>query len=447
MAVITGTAGDDTLNGTASADELYGLEGNDTLIGGGGADQLFGGGGTDTASYVGSLAVTINTKTGVHTGGDAAGDVFNSIEIILGSNNNDVFISGLAADSFNGNGGTLDVIDYSGSGSAVNVNLATNVHTGGDAAGDSLVAIERVIGSAFGDTLTGNVDANFFDGGAGADAIDGAGGLDTVYYLTSSSAITVNLLAGTATGGDAAGDTFVSIENIFGSIQNDSITGNTLANVLQGGNGNDTLSGGDGNDTIYGGVSTSLNYANSGVQADTIYGGNGADIIYSAAIYGGPAIDTGTVIYGEAGDDQIQAVDATVYGGDGNDTLWGYDSSIITPEVFALYGDAGADIFYMNDSGFAFGGQDGDTYNVYNLNIVAIQDTGTLGTDTVYLDMIATFSDVRAIRFGVEDDMYVTSAADWADGIVNSGVKLIGWFAGVNTIEDFKTADGVIFHL
>jgi len=53
--------------------------------------------------------------------------------------------------------------------------------------------------------------------------------------------------------------------------------------------------------------------------------------------------------------------------------------------------------------------------------------------------MIATYSDVRAIAVG--NDYYVTSAADIADGTINSGVKLIGWFAGVNTIEDFKTAD------
>src|SRR3954451_18495940 len=50
MAIITGTAGNDTLNGTSGADQIFGLGGDDILNGGGGSDQLDGGTGADTMS-------------------------------------------------------------------------------------------------------------------------------------------------------------------------------------------------------------------------------------------------------------------------------------------------------------------------------------------------------------------------------------------------------------
>ena len=54
----------------------------------------------------------------------------------------------------------------------------------------------------------------------------------------------VNLAAGTASGGDAAGDILIEIENLTGSAHGDSLTGNSLSNVLTGGDGADTLIGG-----------------------------------------------------------------------------------------------------------------------------------------------------------------------------------------------------------
>src|SRR3954452_14539616 len=50
MAIITGTAGNDTLNGTSGADQIFGLGGDDILNGGGGSDQLDGGTGAETIS-------------------------------------------------------------------------------------------------------------------------------------------------------------------------------------------------------------------------------------------------------------------------------------------------------------------------------------------------------------------------------------------------------------
>src|SRR3546814_18714163 len=58
--------------------------------------------------------------------------------------------------------------------------LATGAVSGGDAQGDSLSAIEAVVGSGFADTLTGDADANRREWGGGNDAIDGGEGADAI---------------------------------------------------------------------------------------------------------------------------------------------------------------------------------------------------------------------------------------------------------------------------
>jgi Ca2+-binding RTX toxin-like protein len=55
---------------------------------------------------------------------------------------------------------------------------------------------------------------------------------------------------GIATGKQAGVDILGSIENVIGSQANDKIEGNSLANVLDGGVGNDHMKGGGGSDTF-----------------------------------------------------------------------------------------------------------------------------------------------------------------------------------------------------
>ena len=109
--------------------------------------------------------------------------------------------------------------------------------------------IENYVAGAGDDIIVGNTADNVLEGSAGADDIDGGEGSDTAAYAGSDTAVTVNLGAGTASGGDAEGDTFTSIENLSGSDHDDSLTGDADSNVLEGGAGADTLDGGDGTDT------------------------------------------------------------------------------------------------------------------------------------------------------------------------------------------------------
>ena len=89
-----GLGGNDILNGGGGADTLYGGDGNDTLIGGGGMpDYLDGGSGINTASYATSAAgVKVNLATNVNTGGDAKGDTLVNIQNLIGSAHNDVLV-------------------------------------------------------------------------------------------------------------------------------------------------------------------------------------------------------------------------------------------------------------------------------------------------------------------------------------------------------------------
>ncbi len=54
--------------------------------------------------------------------------------------------------------------------------------------------------------------------------------------------------------GDAKGDIYVAIEDLFGSNYNDQLTGDSRANRIDGGPGVDVLHGAAGNDTLIGGI-------------------------------------------------------------------------------------------------------------------------------------------------------------------------------------------------
>jgi Ca2+-binding RTX toxin-like protein len=296
---LSGDDGTNVLSGGAGNDTIFAAGGDDFLYGGTGADMIDAGNGQDTVHYVGSSAgVTVNLTTNVNTGGEAEGDTLFNVENVVGSSfadnltgdTRDNSLSGVAGnDILNGasgddtlfggagadvlNGGTgLDAASYEFSASAVTVSLTTGTGIGGDAAGDTLTNIEKLIGSRFADTLTGDANANDLrggdgndvlsglagddnlTGGAGADTLNGGDGLDGAYYTKSNAAVTVNLSTGFASGGHAQGDLLIDIENAGGSEFNDTLTGTSGKNILLGDLGDDTLRGGGGADELVGGA-------------------------------------------------------------------------------------------------------------------------------------------------------------------------------------------------
>ena len=108
-------------------------------------------------------------------------------------------------------------------------------------------------GLAGNDMLFGGSGNDTLIGGAGADTLIGGPGIDGADYSASPSAVNVNLLNGTGSGGDAQGDVLSGIENVVGSNQADMLTGNNGSNALAGGLGTDRLDGGRSHDTLTGG--------------------------------------------------------------------------------------------------------------------------------------------------------------------------------------------------
>jgi Ca2+-binding RTX toxin-like protein len=171
-----------------------------------------------------------------------------------GSGGDDLLYGVAGAQAIDGGTG-VNTMTYIYSPAAVAVDLAYSYGRGGDAEWDRLVNIQNLTGSAYNDTLTGDRRANILSGGAGDDTLDGGAGADTLSggagnntatYAASGAGVTVSLLAGTAAGGTAQGDTVIGIQNLTGSAFSDRLTGDGQANVLQGGAGNDALYGNDG---------------------------------------------------------------------------------------------------------------------------------------------------------------------------------------------------------
>ncbi len=260
--LIDGFGGDDTISGGLDSDTLNGGDGDDRLDGGAGADAIDGGAGVDTATYAASSGpVNVSLAGTPGQGGDAAGDVLTAIEILIGSD---------FGDSLSGAGGN-----------------------------------DTLFGAGANDTLVG---------GAGADSINGGDGFDIASYGNAGGAVRVALWNPSLNTGDAAGDIIqFTTEAIFGSRYADNLQGNDQANNLRGGDGGDLILGGFGNDTLVGGAA-----------GDDLGGGAGFDVV---SYVGGGAVRIALwnpVLHsGDAAGDNIRADVEAIEGSLFNDTLEG----------------------------------------------------------------------------------------------------------------------------
>jgi serralysin len=112
---------------------------------------------------------------------------------------------------------------------------------------------DRLIARGGDDTMEGGAGADLMLGGAGGDHHDGGAGFDTASYLPASAGVVADLLNTSVNRGQAAGDTFDSIEALIGSRHGDTLNGDTNDNRLIGHDGDDDLDGRGGRDTLVGG--------------------------------------------------------------------------------------------------------------------------------------------------------------------------------------------------
>ena len=275
-------AGNDTVLAGAANDTVFGEAGNDLIDGGAGNDLLDGGAGDDT------------------------------------------FIGGAGNDSFRGDTG-LDIIDYSKSGSALNIDLSTGQLSGGDATGDQIISgIDGIIGSAYNDSLVG------FDHE-----------------------------------GTDPSDTYTNVLKGMGG--NDTILGKGGDDSLYGGAGNDNIEGGAGNDYIEGDGDTGTPVAAKDLTIDwqkfkqdcgNLVNGSSYDMGGVKVTFGFAAQDSGATAtsttetqYVEAGDGLNAAGGLRLYGCGGEG---GIDNTSTTTLTFAAtsadYASAVTDVsFRIND--------------------------------------------------------------------------------------------------
>ncbi|WP_372070106.1 hemolysin (plasmid) [Tistrella mobilis] len=343
--VLIGTAGGDDLTANGAGTTLYGGGGNDVLrdTSTTGSATLNGGDGNDTASYFGR---TQGITASLSAPGDTTGYLI-SIENLYGTDYNDVLVgnsennilTGLegndtlvgrgGADTLDGRGGS-DTASYQSASSSVTADLRAGNGTQGDAAGDTLISIENLTGSAYGDKLYGDSAANVLRGGNGDDALRGRGGADTLdggngfdfaSYSDATASVTVDLASGKGLAGEALGDTLVSIEGLAGSGYDDLLQGDGNDNYFYGNGGNDILRGRGGADTFDGGSGldfATYSDASASVVADLASGGisgeaEGDVYISIEGLTGTSYADT---LHGDAGSN-------TLVGRDGDDILNG----------------------------------------------------------------------------------------------------------------------------
>ena len=307
---------------------------------------------------------------------------------------------------------------------------------------------DTIYGGGGDDSLSGGGGNDLLMGGAGADTLKGGAGEDTITYKYSPMGVTINLNAGTASGGHADGDVLGEmIENVIGSDHDDTITGTDNVNVgnkLWGGGGNDTLSGREGEDMLNGGAGDDS--LSGGDEDDELEGGPGADMLT-----GGLGADTASYAGSMMGV-TVRLHASQAMGGDAEGDTWGDTVTVqyevpaedpedppvemeeTVPDIVNLKGSAMADILagdsrdnkieggggddklyggpgggddmLMGDGGndMLFGGRGDDTLNggmgndMLNGGAGADNFMGGGGNDMIYADLMDTVID------GGEDD-------------------------------------------
>lgn len=442
------TIGNDTLRsvesvrGTNSADSYnaVGFGGGSTNAGsngtfnefvGMGGDDVITGNGNTRVSYINATGgVTVDFAAGTASGDVSTGhDTFTGVNAVQGSMFDDIlrgsnstastetFYGGAGNDLIDGRGG-FDLATYNNiyfSTGAITVNMAAGTVTGDASVGnDTLRSIEAIQGTNFNDVYvatnfgaTGflntsinnvgnNGTFNQFEGLGGNDTITGNGNT-RIIYSSATDAVTINLQAGTATGGNSIGtDTYVGVNSATGSNQNDVYDATGFTGVTSAGSFGtfNLFEGLLGNDDITGNGNTRVSYSqasgggvNVNLSTGLVSGAAGADVIHGGvnSVQGSNQADTLTgsnvseTFFGGGGADTINA-------GGGNDGITGQGGDD------TIDGGAGTDMVFFTGvrSGYTITG-------TTTVQVVDGQGAARDGTDTLINVEVLGFSDTMVL--------------------------------------------------
>jgi Ca2+-binding RTX toxin-like protein len=422
--IVHAGAGDDTIDGGAGDDFLYGEGGSDEFAPESGADHIFGGDGDNDILNVdfsaSSVGVTSFDAAGAagglssDAGGGSAGSysaeagrsvTFAGIEQfdVLGSAFADDLRTGGGADTIDGGAGadtmaggagddfylvdnTGDVIiEFAGGGfdsvqSKVSYTLGAEVET--------LTLLGSAVsgtGNGSANIIIGNSGANIIDGGAGADRMAGEGGNDIYYVDNGGDSVfeRADLRAiypdghveiAESYGIDEIRTTLPSyfmasnVEYLTGLLDTgQELAGNSLANTIRTGAGNDVINGAGGRDTLIGGAGNDTYIINSTQAA-------GLDIIIELEGEGNDGVETSLSSFSLAGYANVENLLGTSIAGQ---TLTG------NAAANAITGASGNDIL---DGGLGAdtltGGLGNDIYYVDTMGDVVVEGAGE-GVDEV----------------------------------------------------------------
>ena len=479
---LVGTSGADSIAGSSSNEVIQGLSGSDTLGGSAGADVLIGSVGDDTyivkqgdvtviegsdegadtviASCDLTLPGNVENLTLVEAAYQGTGNALNNR--IVGNLSQSNWLDGLGgADTMvggdNGNRYVVDnvgdVIEGSQLGyeyveSSISYQLGAGIEdlrlTGADALSGT--------GNALNNTLAGNDGNNLLDGGVGADSMYGGQGDDTYIvdnvadYIEESASFDgynggVDTVLSSVTYQFSANPDIGSIENLTltGSAAING-TGNALDNVLRGNSAANTLKGGAGNDTYY--VSTGDTVTESSNQGtDSVF----ADVTWTlstnvehltltgSANINGTGNASANRIVGNSGSNVLSGGSGidTMLGGAGDDTYVVDNVSDVVTELVAEGVDLvqssvtytlGANVENLTlTASTAINGIGNALNNVLTGSSGANQLTGGAGNDR-----LIGLAGADTMLGGIGDDTYVVDATtDVITENANEGIDTV----------------------
>ncbi len=362
---------DHSLRTTKLNDLIFGTLVSDRIYAGGGRDYIYGGLGDDLihGGYNAAVSAGSILSDGVDTAGYTDLSGITPIQILIG--------------------GTPRSTLYQNEANFDRAIFVTGFQEGSNGGTDTLISIEKIIGTENNDVLT--IDslsaiylANPTTRQGGLVSVDMRGQVatadnpgDLVDLIGCDEAarivITDQNMVISAVADATRRLTVIGAESIIATEFSDIITANTdIAMTIAGRDGNDTINGGTGGDTLSGDSGDDIINGRGGF--DTIDGGDGRD-----TISGGLGND---IIYGGEGNDRLSGNEGGdfIFGGFGNDTLYsgsGFGNLLFGNE------DNDTIIFDNGGSGTAEGGQGDDIIDARRGDSVGVTYRVGDGFDTI----------------------------------------------------------------
>ncbi|MGN6155000.1 MAG: M10 family metallopeptidase C-terminal domain-containing protein, partial [Sphingomicrobium sp.] len=270
------------------------------------AYTIFDSGGVDTLDYsgfTGGNRINLNPETFSDIGGRIGNVVIargTVIENAIGSESSSDYIIGNSANNLLDGRGGIDTVSYEAAASGVTVSLKlTGPQNTGGAGVDTILNFENLVGSDYGDALTGrglgtinggngddvliasaggdhfygDAGDDRFVGGSNYDVFDGGDGWDIADFSNASAGVMLDL-----TNQGPNSSQLWNVEEAVGSDFNDTLTGSDGANILSARAGNDTLYGLAGDDKLIGAAGNDT--LDGGAGTDRMFGGTGDDIYH-----------------------------------------------------------------------------------------------------------------------------------------------------------------------